>query len=293
MILFTSLHPLAAAVYFASVLTVVMFSAHPVLLLIALLSGFLFSMQSAPHLHFFREFRFFLLLFLLVALTNPLFSHNGVTPLFFLNGNPITLESLLYGVNLGIMLLAVILWFQCFNRILTEDKILYLFGKFSPKLAQILSSVLRFIPLLKTQAEKIRQAQTSMGLFATENWMDRLRGVARVYSSLTTWALENAIESGSSMKSRGYGLRGRSNYSLFRFRRTDAIFLLFTLSLDVVLFAVLASGQLDFTFYPTLSSLQLSPAASTASICFAVLCFLPSALEGKEVLQWKYLRSKI
>ena len=41
---------------------------------------------------------FYLPLFLLVAVTNPLFSHNGVTPLFFMNGNPVTLEAVVYGV---------------------------------------------------------------------------------------------------------------------------------------------------------------------------------------------------
>ena len=47
----------------------------------------------------FGRIGFYVPLFLLVAVTNPLFSHNGVTPLFFLNGNPVTLEALLYGVR--------------------------------------------------------------------------------------------------------------------------------------------------------------------------------------------------
>lgn len=42
---------------------------------------------------------FYVSMFLLVAVTNPLFSHNGVTPLFYLNGNPVTLEAFVYGAG--------------------------------------------------------------------------------------------------------------------------------------------------------------------------------------------------
>ena len=46
---------------------------------------------------------FFFLLFLALALINPLISHNGATVLFVMNDNPVTLEALLYGINSAAM----------------------------------------------------------------------------------------------------------------------------------------------------------------------------------------------
>ncbi|MBQ8558755.1 MAG: energy-coupling factor transporter transmembrane protein EcfT [Tyzzerella sp.] len=293
MINFSNLHPVVSALYFVSVLVITMFTANPILLFVALLGGILFYTKTEKGIHFLKEFRFYLVLIVIITLTNPLFSHDGVTPLFFLNGNPITLEALLYGVDIAIMLVAVMYWFKCFNKIMTEDKLLFLFGKISPKISLLLSSALRFIPLLKIQAARIRQSQKAMGLFASEAWTDKLRGSMRVYSALITWALENAIDTGSSMKARGYGLKGRSHYSIFTFRKSDALLMAAIMAMDAIIVMVMATGQLDFSFYPTISATTMTIYNFLAMITFAVLVLLPFILEVKEGLQWKYYRSKI
>ena len=293
MIYFSSIHPAAGALYFLSMLVITMFSSNPILTAIALTGGVLFFVHIEKHKRALKEFGFYLIMFILISVTNPLFSHNGVTPLFFLNGNPVTLEAAAYGINIALMLIAVIYWFKCFNVIMTEDKLLYLFGKISPKIALLISSALRFIPLFKTQAAKIRMAQKSMGLFACDTWTDKLKGVARVYSALITWALENAIDTGSSMKARGYGLKGRKHYSLFSFRKTDALFLASVAALDIIIFAAMAGGHMDFTFYPAITPPTPQIYNLTATAAFTVLSLLPFILEIKESLQWTYYKSKI
>lgn len=57
------------------------------------------------------------------------YCHFGVTPLFenFI-GNRVTLESLLYGLTLGIRAAAVFLWLVFARRVLPTDKVVYLFG---------------------------------------------------------------------------------------------------------------------------------------------------------------------
>ena len=53
---------------------------------------------------------------LLMMVINPLFSHEGATMLFYQkDGNPVTLESILYGVGSGIMLACVVSWFSVFH----------------------------------------------------------------------------------------------------------------------------------------------------------------------------------
>ena len=252
-----SFHPVVLAVYFVSVLGFTMFSGNPVIQVAALFGGMLLYVKNEKGNMSLGRWGSYLLLFGVIAVTNPLFSHNGVTPLFFLNGNPVTLEALLYGVHMAVTLAAVVLWFHCLNQVLTEDKLLFLFGKVSPKI------------------------------------VDRFRGTVRVYSALLTWAFEHAIDTGASMKGRGYGLKGRSHYSLFRFQKRDAGFLLLIVVLDMVILGAMAAGSLEFAFYPAISATPVTLGLSLALAAFLILCLLPFILDGKEELWWKYYRSKI
>lgn len=293
MIGFAALHPLVTAIYFVSVLLFSMFGAHPALHLLALLGGAAFCLKLEWGTRAVSGMLYYLPLVFAVALTNPLFSHNGTTVLFFLSGNPVTLEAVLYGVDLGLALLGVLLWFRCINRIFTSDKLEFLLGRLSPKLALLISTALRFIPLLKMRGEALRKTQTALGLFATDTWSDKLKMSARMYSALITRALEDAIDTGASMKARGYGLKGWSHFALYRFGRADAGVLCLVLALDAGLLAVTAMGGLQFSFYPSISTAPMKAYTCFALALYALLCLLPFILQVKEGLQWKYSISKI
>ena len=290
---FANLHPVAAAGYFLSVLAVTMFSSNPMLSLAALLGGVLFYIKLQSKSLSIKSLLMNIVLFVLVALTNPLFSHKGATVLFFLNGSPVTLEAVLYGINIAVILLAVVYWFRCFNVIMTSDKLLFLFGKMSPKIALMISSALRFIPLFKEQAAKIKQSQRAMGIYASDSWIDRLKGVLRVYSALITWALENAVDTGSSMKASGYGLKGRTYYSLYRFGLTDAAFIGVTAVTDVFMIISSVTGNMRFSFYPLLSTGNYNVFGISAIAVFSVLSLLPCLAEVGGDILWKYCKSKI
>ncbi len=68
----------------------------------------------------------------------------------------------------------------------------------------------------------------------------RARNGLTILSILVTWALENAIETADSMRSRGYGLRGRTAFSIYRFDRRDRAALVFLLACG----AYVAAGAL-------------------------------------------------
>ncbi len=290
---FGELHPFVLFLYFLSVLIITMFSANPILMIIALLGGVLFFVKTEKKLSFLKDFGFYLVMLLLVALTNPLFSHKGVTVLFFLNNNPVTLESFLYGLNLGVTLVAVIFWFKSFNIVMTSEKLLFLMGRISPKIALIISSALRFIPTLKKQYKKIKESQTSLGRFSNDSWFDKIKGNLQIFSALISWSFENAIDTGASMKARGYELKGKSRYSLFRFKKSDLTVLIGVLTLDVLLVVAFVMGKNDFSFYPALSRLELGAIAILMYISFFMLSFLPFVLELWGSIIWKYYKSKI
>jgi energy-coupling factor transport system permease protein len=124
-----------------------MFFLHPILLGIGIISAFTYSVILKGKKAVKFNLLYMLPMLLLMAALNPAFNHQGVTILFYLkNGNPITLESILYGAAAACMFIAVILWFSCYNSVMTSDKFIYLFGRIIPSLSLILSMVLRFVP---------------------------------------------------------------------------------------------------------------------------------------------------
>lgn len=289
---FSAYNPIVITIYMLLVTGIVMFSVNPILFLLSLFGGLLFFVVKNGG----RDARSHLLSFgflLIIALINPLVSHNGVTVWFVMNDAPITAEAVLYGLASGCMVIAVLYWFRLFTQIMTSDKLLYLLGRFSPRIALIISMGLRYVPLFKKQAKKINQTQTALGLYKDDNLIDRIRGGLRVFSVMMTWALENGIVTADSMTARGYGIGKRSQFSFFRFRKSDTGILLVILLLSGITMFSIAYGALDFVFYPALSCAELTPMAIIGYLSYGILAFVPTILEAEERLKWKYLKSKI
>ncbi len=290
---FGNYHPTVLMFYFLSVLLVSMFVVNPVLQILALLGGVLFTAMLIKQKDALSNIGFYIPMFLMIAITNPLFSHNGVTPLFFLNGNPVTLEAFIYGIFIAVMIVGVMLWCKCYSEIMTSDKFLYLFGRVIPKLSLVLSMALRFIPQFKKQMHKVSSAQKAMGLYSSKSYVDRIRSTMRVFTAMISWSLENSMETSASMKARGYGMKGRTNFSLFRFGKSDGIVLSVSLLLLVFTLWGVVSGETVFYYYPRISDLNLSFVACLIYFAFGILSLLPFITEVKEALIWKYYISKI
>ena len=290
---FGNYHPVVLMVYFLSLLLIAMFVWNPVLQALAMLGGICFCVMLQSRRETASDAAFYLPLFLMVAVTNPLFSHNGVTPLFFLNGNPVTLEALLYGLAIGVMVVAVMFWCKCYSKIMTSDKFLYLFGKAIPKLSLVLSMALRFVPMFQRQSRKVSRAQKAMGLYSSKGYVSRVRSHMCILMTMISWSLENSMETAASMQARGYGLKGRSNFSLFRFYPRDGVVLAVSILLVGITLLGVAIGETEFFFYPRLSTLSTAFFALVVYSAYGFLAFLPFILEVKESIQWNYYRSKI
>lgn len=61
------------------------------------------------------------------------------------------------------MFSAVILWFECFNVVMTSDKLLCLFGRLSPSVSLLLSMALRFVPKFGRKIRSIDAARAQIG----------------------------------------------------------------------------------------------------------------------------------
>ena len=99
---FSGYHPLINFTYFVIVIGLSMFYMHPVFLALSLIGSVSYSIYLKGRKTV-KVFLFGMLpVCLLAAAANPLFSHAGATMLFYLkDGNPVTLESIVYGLGSG------------------------------------------------------------------------------------------------------------------------------------------------------------------------------------------------
>jgi energy-coupling factor transport system permease protein len=288
---FEDFNPIAIFIYFAAVPAVPMFCANPALAALSLCgAAALFMLRGGARP---RDAVIYGLLFVIMAAINPIFYHNGMTVLFVANDNPVTLEATVYGIVASAVIVSVLLWFRSFSRIMTSDRLLYLFGRVSPKLALLLSMALRYIPLFGAQAKRVNDAQKALGLYKDDNIVDDIRGGTRVFSVMVSWALENGIITADSMTARGYGIGRRSFFAIYRFTRVDAALLLVTLAFFAVAAAGVATDAVTFAYYPAIIPPENRAAEIVVYAAYALLAFIPALIEAEESVKWKYLQSKI
>lgn len=289
---FERYNPIVITVYFLSASLILMFSQNPILLLEGFCGATAYSLARGKGRSV-KAYAFYLALFIILSLVNPLFSHKGETVLFVMNDSPITLEALVYGMISAGLIITVLLIFGIFTDIMTRDKLLYVFGKLSPKLALILSMGLRYIPLLRDRGKRIGESQRALGLYKDDNIFDKIKSDLRVFSILITWALENGITTADSMSARGYGKKKRSYYSLFGFGKSDVAVLILTILCTALTVVGMAFGSLDFIFYPSFMWAELTPLGVAAYTAYGVMISLPTILETEERIKWKYLQSRL
>jgi energy-coupling factor transport system permease protein len=116
-------HPIINFIYFCAVIVLSMLFLHPIFLAITIAGSLTYSISLNGRKGL-RQIAIYLVpMMILAALINPLFNHRGVTIIGYFNNNPITLESIYYGIAVGIMFGSVILWFSCFYSVFTTDKL--------------------------------------------------------------------------------------------------------------------------------------------------------------------------
>lgn len=288
-------HPLANFLYFGLVIGFSMFFMHPICLAISLVCSAFYYIwlngRNAGRL----LICYALPMMLVTALINPAFNHEGVFILCYLpTGNPLTLESILYGIAAAVMLVSVLLWFGCYTAVMTSDKFIYLFGRIIPAMSLVLSMTLRFVPKFKVQLACVKEVQAGMGRDSSSGSLwKRLKCALSCFSIMITWSLENAIETADSMKGRGYGLKGRTAFSIYTFTERDKIAFLWLSFCGCYLLSGSLSGGLFWRYFPSIWGMLAEPMTISFEIVYFALCITPVIIDRKEARQWKSSQLKI
>lgn len=177
---------------------------------------------------------------------------------------------------------------------MTSDKFVYLFGRIVPALSLVLSMTLRFVPRFSAQARRVSKAQAAVGNdMHTGSLLHRIKCALMVFSILVTWSLENAVDTADSMRARGYGLPGRSAFSIFTLTKRDKA-LLATLSLlGAIVAAGYAASALSWRYYPSCRGAGLTWTSALCWLSDLALNLIPAILDGKEAAVCRRLQSQI
>ena len=291
---FSKLHPAVNLAFFAAVVFLSMFNMHPVCLGIALLCALLNALYLSGRKAAVLSLKFLLPAAFFIIILNPLFNHQGVTIIQYLPwGNPLTLESVVYGFASSAVLCSVVLWFSCWNRVMTSDKLVHLFGRISPAFSLVLSMALRFVPRFIAEFKQVMQAQKQLSPSGKPSLSARFKRGIRVMSVMVSRSMEGSVETADSMKSRGYGLKGRTSYSLYQFTARDGAVLIFILLETAALIALLVFGKMKYRYFPSVKWGEPDGFTIVFYLLYGALMLTPLILNVREGLQWKRLQSKI
>ena len=277
---FERCHPAVNLIYFAAVIAGTVVFQHPVFLVVSFLCACAYSIRRNRE----KAVIFDMLLIpcaAAFALYYSSYHHFGITVLKqnFV-GNNMTLESLVYGLALGSSAAGVCIWMSCVYSVFSTDKMVYLFGRVSPRLSLFLAVALRMVPRIKKEARKINMARQGIGRGIGQGnlWQRTANGI-RILSMLITWTIESLMTASDAMRSRGSSLRGRTAFSIYCFDNRDRAYVIgmfFCITLTVM--AVLL-GYTDMSYDPRILWEPVTPVMGLLCLGYAALCLMPLGLE--------------
>lgn len=288
---FDSYHPMINLIYFTAAVACMILFDHPIFLMLSYLAAFCYSV----FLNGKRSLIFNLCLIPLIvayAAWYSYYNHFGITNIRMnFIGNQITLEAVVSGFVRGITVASVIMLCTCLFAVVSTDKIIYLFGRISPKLSLFLAVLLRFIPRVGVRAGRIERSREGIGKGCTQgNIWKRLVHSCSFISTLITWTLEDFVESAASMKCRGYSLRGRTAFSIYRFDNRDRSFVLAQFFCMTVLAAAAALNQTTIQYNPEIVINRITPISWVFYMIYGFFLLLPMILQI--IGEWRFQRLK-
>ena len=159
---FSMSHPAVPALYIVLTLGLTMFSMQPVLIALSLAGGLAYGFATRGAARTLGALRWQLPVILIVAVLNPLFSASGSTELFRIGMRAVYLESMVYGLCMGGLFVASVLWFEAAASMLEYDKVLALLGNAAPVIALMISMCMRLIPQFLRRGRTVLAVQDAI-----------------------------------------------------------------------------------------------------------------------------------
>lgn len=264
-----NMQPLSLICYFLAVTGISVFSSnvvfHIISIVFSIIIAAVFKIFSDP----IKDTVFYFALFVIISVMNPFFSNKGITSLFYLNGRPVTVEALLFGMDAAVTLIGSLIWFRIFSAVFTSDKIAAVAANpHFAKIPYIFILTLRYVPMFKKRFRQIMSSQKSAGMLISAAPERSLRNYLNVFFTLAASSLELCADASASLKARGFDfVNYRSKEKIALSGREIITVIMSTAAAALIIYGSL-SGLIDCGFYPEL----YFSCPTVFAIAYALLC---------------------
>lgn len=275
-------------IYYIGVIAFLILFIHPFFLLISFSIGLLYSALLNGMKKLLMQIAIALPTVVFLAVITPFLNNRGLTPILYVNSRAIMLESVLYGASTGIMIISVIIWFNCFHKTLGNDKFLYLFGKKFPVTALTVTMIFRFIPYFNSKLSEIISTQRILGISTTDGKLsDRLRNGGHILLALISISLEGSIETADSMMARGFGISKKKSGQRGYYSPKSVILLVMIIIFLIIFFAVYIRGTFSFYYFPRLKGIEVGIKEITLFSLYGLYLIIPIIIMIADGVYWR------
>ena len=254
--LFATYHPAVCMLFFLTAICFTFSTQQPVYVALTCIMASAYLVYLRGVRPFMRSLAMFIPMVLFVGILNSLFNAAGATSLWKWGPFSITGEGLCFGFAVGGMLAAVLLWFACYNEVMTEDKFTYLFGRKLPTISLMVSMISRWIPRMISRGNSIYDSQEALVGGYDQSKGGRVKRSIRMATVLTGLGMEDSVQTADSMCARGYGSAKRTSYARFKWHARERIVLGVLIALIIVNAVLLVTGAGSFKYYPRISAIE-------------------------------------
>lgn len=192
----------------------------------------------------------FLPVILFITLLNTIFTHVGDTHIYIFGSYYVTFEALVYGVIMAVTFFLVTLTFIAYNTYVSYQDMLYVFSKKYPNLSMIIIMSLRFVPLIQKRSNELLELSKLKNRNEDLKFTEKTSELIQNLGLVVSWSLEEAMQSASSMKSRGYNITKRTSYLRYDFNKIDVLLTVLILVTATISVYELYNGVGSIMIYP-------------------------------------------
>ena len=252
-----SMHSLSILIWALSITLAALLFSHPLFLLSLFFSVLLVIIASKSLKEWLSLLKFFVFMALLIVFINSFASQYGASSFSLL---PVSIESIAYGLNMALRLVIIVSAFSVFTFTANPDHLLNALSQSGLpfKFLLVLMLSLRFVPVLSTEAETIRQAQQVRGLSIEKApFIERTKKSFYFLFPMLFSSMEKSVSLSESMESRAFGSKKRSHYNAKKLSSRDLIAIIFCIIFAAFSFYLIFNSIGVFSFYPKMQSINL------------------------------------
>lgn len=254
--LFATYHPAVCMLFFLAAICFTFSTQQPVYVALTCIMAGAYLVYLRGLRPFLRTLVMFIPMVLFVGILNSLFNSAGATSLWKWGPFSVTVEGLCFGLAVGGMLAGILLWFSCYNEVMTEDKFTYLFGRKLPTISLMVSMISRWIPRMVSRGHSVYDSQEALIGCYDQSKAGKMKRSLRMATVLTGLGMEDSVQTADSMCARGYGTTSRTSYARFKWHTRERVVLGVLIALVVMNAVLLVTGAGSFKFYPRVSAIE-------------------------------------